>query len=693
MKLSKYSIIPFLLSIVPFLWDGHISMILNHYLSPDFFLSSHLFIIYIFILTLDFPNKYAFLYLICFGFLYDTYYFKTVGIVILTLPLLCYLLTQLGRIVKRNTYVDFLLMFLFLFLFDTINFGFALFYGFSNESVTDFIIYQLSPSIVFNLLIFIFIKSILEKLFLYLFAPFFDTIKRSYRKGVVFYIMKKRILSAVLVSGVTLSAAASVHAEDYDSQIAAADNAISNLASQQETAQAQVATIQSQVSTLRTQKSELETKNAELEKVSADLESEIQELSSKIVARQDSLAKQARSAQQNNTATSYINSILNSKSISEAITRITAISKVVTANNDMLTKQESDQKELAAKQEQNQAAINEIATNKAELETTEAGLTTQQAELEAAQVTLAAELATAQDEKTSLVSAKSTAEAVAASTAASVAQSQAIAESEAAAQAVASSEAAAFVAQSEAAATSEAVAQPSEATVSETATASEVAQEPVSSETSETTQEPTVATSEATQEPAAPATSEAQPESAASEAQQEPAAPVTSEAQPESAAPAASEAPAPASEAPAATSEAPASQAPAASEAPAPAAETPKVSAASTPNTYPVGQCTWGAKSLASWVGNYWGNAKNWIASAQAAGHSVGTTPVAGAIAVWPNDGGGYGHVAYVTSASGANSIQVMESNYAGNMSIGNYRGTFDPTSSAHGGSVYYIYP
>ena len=114
---------------------------------------------------------------------------------------------------------------------------------------------------------------------------------------------------------------------------------------------------------------------------------------------------------------------------------------------------------------------------------------------------------------------------------------------------------------------------------------------------------------------------------------------------------------------------------------------------ASTPNTYPVGQCTWGAKSLAPWAGNNWGNAKDWIASAQAAGHSVGTTPVAGAIAVWPNDGGGYGHVAYVTSASGVNSIQVMESNYAGNMSISNYRGTFDPTSSAHGGSVFYIYP
>ena len=174
--------------------------------------------------------------------------------------------------------------------------------------------------------------------------------------------------------------------------------------------------------------------------------------------------------------------------------------------------------------------------------------------------------------------------------------------------------------------------------------------------------------SEAPEQPAA--TSEAASEAPA---EQPAAAPESSEAP--------AEQPAATSEAAPATSEAPAEQLAATSE------------AASTPNTDPVGQCTWGAKSLAPWAGNNWGNAKNWIASARAAGHSVGTTPVAGAIAVWPNDGGGYGHVAYVTSASGANSIQVMESNYAGNMSISNYRGTFDPTSSAHGGSVFYIYP
>ncbi|CAD0175656.1 CHAP domain-containing protein [Streptococcus thermophilus] len=190
-----------------------------------------------------------------------------------------------------------------------------------------------------------------------------------------------------------------------------------------------------------------------------------------------------------------------------------------------------------------------------------------------------------------------------------------------------------------------------------------------------------VATSEAVSE--APAVSEVPAEqlAAASEAPESSEVPAEQPAAVPESSEAPAEQPAATSEAASATSEAPAEQLAATSE------------AASTPNTYPVGQCTWGAKSLAPWAGNNWGNAKDWIASAQAAGHSVGTTPVAGAIAVWPNDGGGYGHVAYVTSASGVNSIQVMESNYAGNMLIGNYRGTFDPTSSAHGGSVYYIYP
>ena len=107
-------------------------------------------------------------------------------------------------------------------------------------------------------------------------------------------------------------------------------------------------------------------------------------------------------------------------------------------------------------------------------------------------------------------------------------------------------------------------------------------------------------------------------------------------------------------------------------------------------NTYPVGQCTWGAKALAPWSHNYWGDAGGWIYSAQAAGFRTGSTPMVGAIAVW--SGGYYGHVAVVTDVQSATSIKVMESNYGGNQYIADFRGWFNPQATSEG-YVQYIYP
>ena len=106
-------------------------------------------------------------------------------------------------------------------------------------------------------------------------------------------------------------------------------------------------------------------------------------------------------------------------------------------------------------------------------------------------------------------------------------------------------------------------------------------------------------------------------------------------------------------------------------------------------SSYPVGECTWGAKVLAPWAGDYWGNGAQWAASAAAAGFRTGSQPQVGAIACW-NDGG-YGHVAVVTAVQSTTSIQVSESNYLGIRSIGNYRGWFNPVNAQ--GSVTYIYP
>ncbi|HEO0707397.1 TPA: peptidoglycan hydrolase PcsB [Streptococcus agalactiae] len=434
--------------------------------------------------------------------------------------------------------------------------------------------------------------------------------------------MKKRILSAVLVSGVTLgTAAVTVNADDFDSKIAATDSVINTLSGQQAAAQNQVTAIKGQVGALESQQSELEAQNAQLEAVSQQLGQEIQTLSNKIVARNESLKKQVRSAQKGNL-TNYINTILNSKSVSDAVNRVVAIREVVSANEKMLAQQEADKAALEAKQIENQNAINTVAANKQAIENNKAALATQRAQLEAAQLELSAQLTTVQNEKASLIQAKAQAEEAARKAAEAKAQAESVAKAQAAAQV-------------------ESATAPTETVQTQPRT--EIKPSNLTATSSATTVATTTAT--ATNEPKV-----TQP-SVVTKAVEAPKAVVSSTPR---------------------------------------AVSKPVVRSYDSSNTYPMGQCTWGAKSMASWVGNYWGNANQWGASARAAGYSVGTTPRVGAVAVWPYDGGGYGHVAVVTSVANNSSIQVMESNYAGNMSIGNYRGSFNPSAS---GSVYYIYP
>lgn len=424
--------------------------------------------------------------------------------------------------------------------------------------------------------------------------------------------MKKRILSAVLVSGVTLGTATTVNADNFDAKIAAQDSIISNLTAEQAAAQSKVDALQSQIGSLQTKQSDLEAENTQLEAKSAKLSEEIQSLSSKIVARKDALEKQARSAQKGTATSTYINTLLNSKSISDVVNRIVAIREVVSANAKMLNQQKADKVSLEEKQAANQEAINTVASNMETLAANKVSLETQQAELKVAKLDFAAQMETAEEQKASLLAQKEEAQKEA--EAAAQAQAQAEAAAEAAAQAQAES-----VAKAQA-------------------------------QAAEVQQAPAVAT------PAA--TAVATPAPVAQTALQ------TSSV----AAPVAQTAATPVAAAPVAT---------------------PKPSYSSV-NTYPVGQCTWGVKSLAPWVGNNWGNGGQWAASAAAAGFSVGTTPVVGAVAVWT--GGGYGHVAYVTAVESSTRIRVMESNFNGNQYIADHRGWFNPTSTYQGAAVY-IYP
>ena len=400
--------------------------------------------------------------------------------------------------------------------------------------------------------------------------------------------MKKKILASLLLSTVLVSQGAvlsSVKANTTDAKIAAQDSKISNLTAQQKEAQKQVDEIQTKVSAIQSEQEKLQSENEKLQEESKKLEGEIAELSKNIVARNESLENQARSAQTNGTATSYINTIINSDSITEAISRVAAMSEIVSANNKMLQQQKEDKKAISEKQVANNEAINTVIANQQTLADDAQALTTKQAELKVAELNLAAEKATAENEKASLLEKKAAAEAEA--KAAAVAEAAYKAKQASQQQSLAASANTTFAAQVQAISSSS-----SDDDSSYTPVATTVSQRPTYS---------------------------------------------------------------------------------------------------SNASSYPTGQCTWGAKTLAPWAGDYWGNGGQWATSAAAAGFRTGSTPQVGAIACW--DDGGYGHVAVVTAVESSTRIQVSECNYdgSGTQPIGNYRGWFNPTASR--GTVRYIYP
>lgn len=414
--------------------------------------------------------------------------------------------------------------------------------------------------------------------------------------------MKKKILATLMLSTVVLSNVsyvAVISANDIDSQIEAKNQEISSLTEQQAAAQQQVDNIQGQVDEIVAEQAKLNEENARLESESASLAAEIERLSADIVSRDGALKEQARSAQVDASASSYINTILDSKSIVDAVSRVNAMREIVSANNRMLEQQKTDKEAILEKQKANQEAIKTLAANRQKLEDDAQVLEVRQAELKAAQLNLAAEKATAEDEKSALLAEKSAAE-------------------EAARQAAARQ--AAYEAQQVA------LAQQQAASIVSTPVAQSSTETVVTSSQSQVVEQSTTVST--------PSNSSSSSSSLSSSA----------------------------------------------------ASNNARYDAKS----YYVGECTWGVKSQLSWVGPYWGNANQWVASARAEGFSVGTTPQVGAVAVWV--GGAYGHVALVTAVESSTNIQVSESNYMGRRYIGNHRGWFNPTTTSEG-TVYYIYP
>ncbi|WP_270228323.1 CHAP domain-containing protein [Lactococcus garvieae] len=431
--------------------------------------------------------------------------------------------------------------------------------------------------------------------------------------------MKKKLITALMLSTVILSSGASlgaVKADSTDDQIAKQDAAINAAKGSSAEAQAKVDAIQSQVNSLQSKKTSTANEVNKLMKEQKEQSAEIARLHKDIKERNTALEAQARSAQTSGSATDYMSTILDSKSLTDAIQKMTAMATVSGANKAMLEKQQEDEKAIQAKLKDNEAKYAKATKLQQELEAQSNELASQEAALKVAQLNYQTTIANSESKKQSLIDQKAAA----------------VAAQEAAVKQAAAVEAQQAKAEQAAQAAQKAQAEQAAASKSENKSTA-------STETVPVVTAPVVETAPAASAPvtSTPAVEESKPASnnnttttnTGSNSNTSTGSNNTNNTNNNNASGGSGSTSTPGS---------------------------------SLSNPYPWGQCTWGVwEYLGGSIPTYAGNAGDWVVYANSG-------PAVGTIAVFPpgNQGAGdVGHVAVVTAVNG-NKLTVSETNFSG---------------------------
>lgn len=228
--------------------------------------------------------------------------------------------------------------------------------------------------------------------------------------------MKKSLLSALLVCSLTLAAVPSnvAFADTIDEKIEAQDQKINSLKGQQADVSNQISSLEAEIAAVAEKVSDLEAKQAKLNNDTMKLQDKIATLKVRIAKREEAIKKQARDVQVNGQSTNFIDAVVESDSLSDAIGRVQAMTTIVKANNDLVAQQKLDKQAVETKVKENEEKVNALAATQKELETQKNDIANKQAELNILKANLAAEEATAKSDKDKLNKQKAEAEAQAA---------------------------------------------------------------------------------------------------------------------------------------------------------------------------------------------------------------------------------------------------------------------------------------
>jgi len=275
----------------------------------------------------------------------------------------------------------------------------------------------------------------------------------------------KKKLVAIALAGTILATSVvtpfTAQADEILTKIQQQETKISELDSKQTSAEENLSAITAEIDAAENRAETLLANRVKTQDEIVALQEEIADLQVVIAQREEQLDEQARSVQVNGSNQNYLKFVVSSESFTDLVSRIDVVSKMVSANKDLVEQQVADQKAVEDKKNKTEDNLNKINAMAMELEQLKGNLQVKRIEQESAVAALAAEKATAESDRQAFLAQKEEADQRAAAEAAAIAAAEAAATTVAATAAEATSQESASsvdIAASSAVASSEAAA-------------------------------------------------------------------------------------------------------------------------------------------------------------------------------------------------------------------------------------------
>ena len=163
--IRKYHFFPLILFLSLFV-DGQISFLISRFCPNSFEPTSFLFLYGFMLLSLYFSEIASIWWGVFFGFCFDVYFLRTLGIAFIVFPILQVIFYRCNQIILVNRLTRFFTFLLMILIFQiSTNLLLIIFIGIKFNWIT-LIIHQIAPSLILNVVLMIVLQPLLEKIYL-----------------------------------------------------------------------------------------------------------------------------------------------------------------------------------------------------------------------------------------------------------------------------------------------------------------------------------------------------------------------------------------------------------------------------------------------------------------------------------------------------------------------------------------------